>query len=180
MKKLLSLLSSACAANCSFTTILTEKPSSDLSLNPVKIICSFLFLFGFQWTSFFIAFPLFLQALLSPFFIGCRHCLLVGSSGLEPPTSCLSGMRSNLLSYEPVDYFRCVLLSFSRATWWRWGDSNPWPPACRAGALPAELHPLGFFTGVLYLFSGPWKLNNSGVWVSIRISVFFSLLRNTV
>ena len=25
--------------------------------------------------------------------------------------------------------------------WWRWRDSNPWPPACRAGALPAELHP---------------------------------------
>ena len=33
---------------------------------------------------------------------GCRHCRLVGSSGVEPPTSCLSGMRSNLLSYEPV------------------------------------------------------------------------------
>ena len=32
---------------------------------------------------------------------GCRHCRLVGSSGVEPPTSCLSGMRSNLLSYEP-------------------------------------------------------------------------------
>ena len=29
---------------------------------------------------------------------------LVGSSGLEPPTSCLSGTRSNLLSYEPVDF----------------------------------------------------------------------------
>ena len=27
---------------------------------------------------------------------------VVGSSGVEPPTSCLSGMRSNLLSYEPV------------------------------------------------------------------------------
>ena len=25
--------------------------------------------------------------------------------------------------------------------WWRWWDSNPWPPACRAGALPTELHP---------------------------------------
>ena len=24
---------------------------------------------------------------------------------------------------------------------WRWGDSNPWPPACKAGALPTELHP---------------------------------------
>ena len=29
-------------------------------------------------------------------------CLLVGPSGLEPPTSCLSGTRSNLLSYEPM------------------------------------------------------------------------------
>ena len=26
---------------------------------------------------------------------------------------------------------------------WRWWDSNPWPPACRAGALPTELHPRG-------------------------------------
>ena len=27
---------------------------------------------------------------------------MVGSSGLEPPTSRLSGARSNLLSYEPI------------------------------------------------------------------------------
>ena len=27
---------------------------------------------------------------------------MVGPSGVEPPTSCLSGMRSNLLSYEPI------------------------------------------------------------------------------
>ena len=32
--------------------------------------------------------------------------LLVGPSGLEPPTSCLSGTRSNLLSYEPMWLFR--------------------------------------------------------------------------
>ena len=30
---------------------------------------------------------------------------LVGSSGLEPPTSRLSGVRSNHLSYEPISYF---------------------------------------------------------------------------
>ena len=30
--------------------------------------------------------------------------LLVGSSGLEPPTSRLSGVRSNHLSYEPMCY----------------------------------------------------------------------------
>ena len=31
-----------------------------------------------------------------------RVLSLVGPSGLEPPTSCLSGTRSNLLSYEPM------------------------------------------------------------------------------
>ena len=32
----------------------------------------------------------------------CCTFVLVGPSGLEPPTSCLSGTRSNLLSYDPV------------------------------------------------------------------------------
>ena len=34
--------------------------------------------------------------------LGCRHCRLVGSSGLEPPTSRLSGGCSNQLSYKPM------------------------------------------------------------------------------
>ena len=38
--------------------------------------------------------------------------LLVGSSGLEPPTSRLSGARSNQLSYEPV----CCLARFLSAS----------------------------------------------------------------
>ena len=41
---------------------------------------------------------------------------------------------------------------FPLSLWWRWWDSNPWPPACRAGALPAELHPhLKWFCAFLYL-----------------------------
>ena len=35
--------------------------------------------------------------------IPCSLRYLVGSSGLEPPTSRLSGVCSNQLSYEPVD-----------------------------------------------------------------------------
>ena len=38
----------------------------------------------------------------SLFLSGRGNLPLVGSSGLEPPTSCLSGTRSNLLSYEPI------------------------------------------------------------------------------
>ena len=64
------------------------------------------------------------------------NLILMGSSGLEPPTSRLSGARSNQLSYEPAG-FNAVVLQLL----WRWWDSNPWPPACRAGALPTELHP---------------------------------------
>ena len=33
-----------------------------------------------------------------------RALRLVGPSGLEPPTSCLSGTRSNHLSYEPISW----------------------------------------------------------------------------
>ena len=68
-------------------------------------------------------------------------CVLVGLSGLEPPTSCLSGMRSNHLSYNPLSWRVRFLFSGPLSWWWRWWDSNPWPPACRAGALPTELHP---------------------------------------
>ena len=40
-----------------------------------------------------------------------RFLSLVGPSGLEPPTSCLSGTRSNLLSYEPM--WLAVSVSFT-------------------------------------------------------------------
>ena len=46
---------------------------------------------------------------------------LVGSSGLEPPTSRLSGARSNQLSYEPMCMV-CSHSSFARRpfpAWWR-------------------------------------------------------------
>ena len=45
--------------------------------------------------------------------------------------------------------------------WWRWWESNPWPPACRAGALPAELHPhfMRFYS--FWVPYGHSKLNNN-------------------
>ena len=41
--------------------------------------------------------------------------LVVGPSGLEPPTSCLSGTRSNLLSYEPMQISSLEFLTLRKA-----------------------------------------------------------------
>ena len=38
-----------------------------------------------------------------------------------------------------MKFSRYILNSFA-VQWRRW-DSNSWPPACKAGALPTELHP---------------------------------------
>ena len=40
-----------------------------------------------------------------------------------------------------VQLWICFLRQTFVCLWWRWGESNSWPPACKAGALPAELHP---------------------------------------
>ena len=131
---------------------------------------------------------------------------LMGTSGLEPPTSRLSGVRSNHLSYAPIlnrstrfkisssnfwSQWDQILLrktveprhslslwaifglvrSLTLSLWWRWGGSNSWPPACKAGALPAELHPHTSGTQVFLMHfqdtflslnrkSVPSKLNN--------------------
>ena len=87
------------------------------------------------------------EEVISEIFIRFRLWkFLVGPSGLEPPTSCLSGTRSNLLSYEPLwlvcsshtwtNYALCILHSALRhlVAWWRWWDSIrgaycvPWSP----------------------------------------------------
>ena len=49
-------------------------------------------------------------------------------------------------NHRPHDYQSCALASWAigpypKLLWWRVPGSNRWPPACKAGALPAELTP---------------------------------------
>lgn len=67
----------------------------------------------------------------------------------------LSVACSQFLACFTVQFSRCRLPTFFKVrlkcsdscpntsiwSWWRLPDSNRWPPACKAGALPAELNP---------------------------------------
>ena len=47
-------------------------------------------------------------------------------------------------NHRPYDYQSYALASWATGPyflWWRLPGSNRWPPACKAGALPAELNP---------------------------------------
>ncbi len=106
----------------------------------------------------------------------------MGLSGLEPPTSRLSGVRSNRLSYKPISSRLCYLIFHPfgchvnkfLCLQWRLRDSNSRPPACKAGALPTELSPqllfkplnqCAYFEVVLYI-----------TFTVISVLVFFFLI----
>ena len=57
---------------------------------------------------------------------GCILRYMAGPTRLELATSGVTGLRSNQLNYDPA---------FFGQSWWEVGDSNPRPPACKAGAL---------------------------------------------
>ena len=120
----------------------TEKPFtkniSITSFSQYTTICFVSFsLFGFQWTfgwryflctesnqrnfirGFLYSHPSFC-ILHSEFCIWNAKRFMVGPSGLEPPTSCLSGTRSNLLSYEPMRLvWTLFTLRFLRFLFWK-------------------------------------------------------------
>ena len=55
----------------------------------------------------------------------------------------LDSLSICLYTWCVIQFSRCSLSHFG--TWWRIRDSNPWPPACKAGALPTELYPHMFW-----------------------------------
>ena len=74
---------------------------------------------------------------------------------------------------------RFRVLSAATRRWWRWTESNCRPPACKAGALPAELHPQSFlrrfFSAVLLK---PFLSKDLQNWtIPIRMHVTFWPLR---
>ena len=119
-----------------FTLTCTEKPILKFLYNKFFSIYNYLFrffcLFGFQWT-----------------FSIANFRSLGGDDGirfsreLRARSSTVANVHRKFALYR-FPFESCFVSNSHHTisvTWWRWWDSNPWPPACRAGALPAELHP---------------------------------------
>ena len=68
---------------------------------------------------FSIAFGFILTSISQLFLCSIFKVLLVGTSGLEPPTSRLSGVRSNHLSYAPIFQVSWLRPSYLNPSWWR-------------------------------------------------------------
>ena len=108
------------------------------------------------------------KPIIHSFGIGSRH------HSSSEVLSCSISVQTSPSGFE-VPVLRCTspILGVGTADWWRWWGSNPWPPACRAGALPAELHPhihrLSFLSKII---SDLRKLNNKSFCTVLPISSF--------
>ena len=79
-------------------------------------------------------------------------------------------------NHRPCDYQSHALASWATGPfWWRLAGSNRWPPACKAGALPAELNP---HLKTFNFQDDPWKRyifkKNLSVNAGFFIRTFFS------
>ena len=93
---------------------------------------------------------------------------MVGLSGLEPPTSRLSGGRSNQLSYKPI--FSGLVISFLLKPLVEISGIEPLTPCLQSRCSPSWAIPP-------YLFRvGPWKLNNK---LEIHSDLGYELLSNS-
>ena len=90
--------------------------------------------------------------------------LLVGSSGLEPPTLRLSGVRSNHLSYEPIKHFLSLVRWLGSSSSTPGGDEEDrTPDPLRARQVLSQLSYTPESCGVserrssLFFFENPFR-----------------------
>ena len=74
-------------------------------------------------------------------FRGIRCFLPCGNAVRSRKASVFISISFSLLTCLYTKYIYSVFKVLTLSGWWRIRGSNPWPPACKAGALPAELIP---------------------------------------
>ena len=131
----------------------------------VLFVCSFFLLFNlFFFYSVFNDQSKFFQ----PYRVG-----LVGTSGLEPPTSRLSGARSNHLSYAPLWLLRYF---FPQVPLVEMMGIEPMTPCLQGRCSPSWATPPLVWVSFLQFLIGYWKLNNNEILVSSALSTALPLV----
>ena len=133
--------------NCNFTHFLgkTKLISQFCPLKSVRFLLIFIQI-SFEYLYFPIRLSRFMfpdTELRFPFrfrFTRYSVCLFLGWSVWMDSNHRPHAYQACALTTWATDRYSTWWYQFS-SSWWRWWDSNPWPPACRAGALPTELHP---------------------------------------
>ena len=87
-----------------------------------------------------------------PFMLPSHNCIIIDSMFSFQGTCVRVSPDLNLARDSMKHWLSFLTHCFSQSLfgWWRVPGSNRWPPACKAGALPAELTPhLGSFFEVV-------------------------------
>ena len=133
----IDLLSSTFRWNCIFLPYFYRKTYTNLLIF-VLFVCSF-----FYSSIFFFFYSVFNDQSFS------LLLWVVGTSGLEPPTSRLSGARSNHLSYAPLWWFRGFLIPSST---FGGDDGNRTHDPLLAGQVLSQLSYTPIGLGITFLF----------------------------
>ena len=99
------------------------------------------------------------------FYVSLKYATLVGLSGLEPPTSRLSGVRSYRLSYKPIiSLFSSTCHSYIKKSLSGGGDNRArTDDPLLAKQVLSQLSYTPMLSENSELSSGPSKLNNASI-----------------
>ena len=74
------------------------------------------------------------KKIIYPLLLPSHNCIIFTMFSFQ---GAFLSFQRNSMKFQP----ELELQSVSLEKWWRLAGSNRWPPACKAGALPAELNP---------------------------------------
>ena len=74
-----------------------------------------------------------LKKIIYPLLLPSHNCIIISMFSFQ------GAFSESLKRFNEVSCFQGT--SVNLFVWWRLAGSNRWPPACKAGALPAELNP---------------------------------------
>ena len=124
---LISLISSKQTSVC-FRSLLTWEKSNNW-FSSYKELCR-LILSRFFCFAKIVIFTL--NKIIYPLLLPSHNCIII--------ISLCSVFKVHVLSFQETQW-SFNSLKLQSISWWRLAGSNRWPPACKAGALPAELNP---------------------------------------